>query len=221
MLKRYSLKKRRSLKKRSSSSIQRSKKRSQTTKAFYVLGLCTCDTKEQRDDIEIIIEAMKRKGLLPSTKYYIHLVNVGDRRRVSQLKMRIQEETNPELQQNLRRILADAPNNKCSTNEHIFSKKFLTSFGSTQPLPEMLKYKYTVIFNHFCPMQEIGPFSKEGMKLMNLIRTKVAYLVNPKYNIKFNKRHNLQSRLLNQLKLIGHYGIDDDNNRSFSIYQYK
>ena len=56
------------------------------TKPFYVLGLCTCDTQEQKEEIKKVISKMQENKFLPQTKYYIHLVNFSDRDTVSRLK---------------------------------------------------------------------------------------------------------------------------------------
>ena len=75
---------------------------------FYVLGLCSCDTRQQRDAIEIVIKNLQEKELLPMDPYEIHMVNHKSK---DQTQSCVPSE---------------------STN--VFNKRFLFEFGK-DPLP--------------------------------------------------------------------------------------
>ena len=124
---------------------------------FYVLGLCSCDTRQQRDAIEIVIKNLQEKALLPMDPYEIHMVNENS-------KLQTQSCVPSE-----------------STN--VFNKRFLFEFGK-DPLPFGLeKHKYTVIFNHFCPyfvLTQNIPLLKE---MMRTDYPAGPYLVQPVSNI--------------------------------------
>jgi hypothetical protein len=120
---------------------------------FYVLGLCSCDTRQQRDEIDRLIKDLQEKALLPMESYEIHMVNhTGKHQRPG-----------------------------CVPNEssNVFNKRFLFQFGS-DPLPESIeKNKYTVIFNHYCPYMVLTdniPLVKEMLRTDYSTR---PYLINP------------------------------------------
>ena len=124
---------------------------------FYVLGLCSCDTRQQRDAIEFVIKNLQEKALLPMDPYEIHMVNDNS-------KFQTQSCVPSE-----------------STN--VFNKRFLFEFGK-DPLPFGLeKHKYTVIFNHFCPyfvLTQNIPLLKE---MMRTDYPAGPYLIQPVSNI--------------------------------------
>ena len=124
---------------------------------FYVLGLCSCDTRQQRDEIEFVIKNLQEKALLPMDPYEIHMINHKSK---DQTQSCVPSE---------------------STN--VFDKRFLFEFGN-DPLPFGLeKQKYTVIFNHFCPyfvLTQNIPLLKE---MMRTDYPAGPYLVQPVSNI--------------------------------------
>ena len=120
---------------------------------FYVLGLCSCDTLQQRDEIDKLIKDLQEKALLPMESYEIHMVNhTGKHQRPG-----------------------------CVPNEsaNVFNQRFLFQFGS-DPLPESIeKHKYSVIFNHYCPYMVLTdniPLVKEMLRTDYSTR---PYLINP------------------------------------------
>lgn len=171
----------------------RSKSRS---KPFYVLGLCTCDTKEQKEEIKKVISKMQENKFLPKTKYYIHLVNFSDRDAVSRLKKEqreLKKHSDPLSQTRLKRIgFLLSGRRRCSTKDHSFPKKFLFSRKETQDSiwKKIEKYRYRVIFNHFCPISSDpqSPFSEEGLNKQEKVRDSPFYLVSPYGLSAFNER---------------------------------
>ena len=196
-----------------------SKSTSRKRKAFYVLGLCSCDTIEQRDQIEEVVTAMQKKRLLPNTKYYIHMVNISDKKDLKELRTKLKNATDPKRQKLLQMFISNKKKYPCSTSEHVFSRKFLTEFGVEPLNDKMLKYKYSLIFNHYCPMNR-APFTTEGIESLNKIRTKHSYMVTPEYDEEFIDRWNLNERLFNPLELIGRYEMNKEDDETFSIYQF-
>ena len=120
---------------------------------FYVLGLCSCDTRQQRDEIDKIIKDLQEKALLPMESYEIHMVNhTGKHQRTG-----------------------------CVPNEssNVFNKRFLFQFGS-DPLPESIeKHKYAVIFNHYCPYMVLTDNIPLVKKMLRTDYSTRPYLINP------------------------------------------
>ena len=120
---------------------------------FYVLGLCSCDTRQQRDEIDKLIKDLQENALLPMEPYEIHMVNhTGKHQRPG-----------------------------CVPNEsaNVFNKRFLFQFGSDLLPSSIEKHKYTVIFNHYCPyfvLTDNIPLVKDMLRTDYSTR---PYLINP------------------------------------------
>ncbi len=163
---------------------------------FYVLGLCSCDTRQQRDEIDKLIKDLQEKALLPMESYEIHMVNhTGKHQRPG-----------------------------CVPNEsaNVFNKRFLFQFG-IDPLPDGIeKHKYTVIFNHYCPyfvLTDNIPLVKDMLR--NDYSTR-PYLINPASKNIEDKRY---EQLTNSFDLIvpvldGEPSVTGEK-KKWSVYQLK
>lgn len=163
---------------------------------FYVLGLCSCDTRQQRDEIDKLIKDLQEKALLPMESYKIHMVNhTGKHQRPG-----------------------------CVPNEsaNVFNKRFLFQFG-IDPFPEGIeKHKYTVIFNHFCPyfvLTDNIPLVKDMLRTDYSTR---PYLINPASKNIEDKRY---EQLTNSFDLIvpvldGEPSVTGEK-KKWSVYQLK
>jgi len=147
------------------------------------------------------------------------MVNISDAKHLKELRTKLKMATSPKHQKLLRMVISNKKKYPCSTSKNVFSRKFLTEFGVEPLKNKMLKYKYSLIFNHYCPMSR-EPFTIEGIESLNKIRTKHSYMVTPEYSEEFIDRWNLNERLFNQLELIGHYEMNKKYDKRFLIYQF-
>jgi hypothetical protein len=163
---------------------------------FYVLGLCSCDTRQQRDEIDKLIKDLQEKALLPMESYEIHMVNhTGKHQR---------------------------PGCVPSKSANVFNKRFLFQFG-IDLFPEGIeKHKYTVIFNHFCPyfvLTEHIPLVKE------MLRTDYStkpYLINPASKNIEDKRYEQLTKSFDLIvpELEGETLVTGEK-KKWSVYQLK
>jgi len=163
---------------------------------FYVLGLCSCDTRQQRDEIDKVIKDLQEKTLLPKELYEVHMIN------------HVRKHQRP----------------GCVPNEsaNVFNKRFLFQFGS-DPLPESIeKHKYTVIFNHYCPYMVLT----DNIPLVNeMLRTDYStrpYLINPVSKIPEDGRYDQLMKSFDLIVSDLEAGLDIRGaKKKWSVYQLK
>jgi hypothetical protein len=163
---------------------------------FYVLGLCSCDTRQQRDEIDKLIKDLQENALLPMEPYEIHMVNhTGKYQRSG-----------------------------CVPNEsaNVFNKRFLFQFGS-DPFPDGIeKHKYSVIFNHYCPyfvLTDNIPLVKDMLRTDYSTR---PYLINPaSKNIEDKRYEQLTNSFDMIVPVLEGEPLVTGEKKKWSVYQLK
>jgi hypothetical protein len=163
---------------------------------FYVLGLCSCDTRQQRDEIDKVIKDLQEKTLLPKEPYEVHMIN------------HVRKHQRP----------------GCVPNEsaNVFNKRFLFEFGR-DPLPDGIeKHKYSVIFNHYCPYMVLT----DNIPLVNeMLRTDYStrpYLINPVSKIPEDGRYDQLMKSFDLIVSDLEAGLDIRGaKKKWSVYQLK
>jgi hypothetical protein len=172
------------------------KKEDSIERRFYVLGLCSCDTRQQRDEIDKVIKDLQENALLPMESYEIHMINhTGKHQRPG-----------------------------CVPNDsiNVFNKRFLFQFGIDQLPSDIEKHKYSVIFNHFCPYFVLTMNIPLLTEMMRTDYSHGPYLINPASKSGENKRYEQLTNSFDLIvpELLGDLNITGEK-KKWSVYQLK